>query len=336
MNCIFVNIFSVLNVKNHILNLLTKKLQGQLDLFKNSNIYLQFNINNINMKYRLLIAFISVSVILKAQINQVGFGIGKSVYWGDLNAPEFSTNLKNNGGLALQVHGKHLYSNYLGFKVNFLLGKIKADDKLSGLDWQVARNLNFKSNLYELSLTGEFYIFGYNPLLNDNVFSPYITAGISGFYMNPTTEYKGATYELQPLGTEGQGNGKYGNKYSKYNLGLPFGAGAVIRLSESMDISFDVIARRTFTDYIDDISGAYINYNELASINGEMAAILSDRTPEYLGINEPLNRSTGEKRGGQDVKDWYFTAMVTFGFNLTDYESLTTRKSRYKSNCPKF
>ena len=103
-----------------------------------------------------------------------------------------------------------------------------------------------------------------------------------------------------------------------------------------MDISFEVIARRTFTDYIDDISGTYVNYNELASINGEMAAILSDRTPEYLGINEPLNRSTGEKRGGESVKDWFFTAMVSFGFNLTDYESLTTRKSRYKSNCPKF
>lgn len=288
------------------------------------------------MKSWLIVAIIFISLGVQAQGIQLGLGLGKSIYWGDLNAPEFSSNLSNNGGTAIQVYGKYNHRGRFGLKAGFLLGKLKGDDAQSSLDWQKERNLNFQSNLAELSISGEYYIFGYQPYGGEQVFSPYFTAGLAGFYFNPKTQFEGNTYELQPLGTEGQGAGGYGKKYSKYSVAIPFGAGAIIKAGRNFDIGFEINARTTLTDYIDDVSADYVNYYELMQMNGELAARLSDRTPEYLGQSEPMERQTGTQRGGANVKDWYFTAMVNLSFNISDSESLNRRKSQYKSYCPKF
>lgn len=288
------------------------------------------------MKSLFLAVIIFLPLMHNAQGIQLGFGVGKSVYWGDLNAPEFSTNLNNNGGTAIQVSGKYNYKGRFGIKAGFLLGKLKGDDANSSQQWQRERNLNFKSNLAEISLTGEYYFFGFQPYGGEQVFSPYVTAGLAGFYFNPKTEFEGNTYELQPLGTEGQGSGKYGKKYNKYAFSIPFGAGAIIKAGRNFDIGLEILARRTFTDYIDDISSNYVNYYELMQLNGELAARLSDRTPEYLNQREPMERNTGSQRGGAGVQDWYFTAMVNLSFNISDSDNLFRRKSQYKSYCPKF
>ncbi len=282
----------------------------------------------------LFLMFLNAS--LNAQVLQAGFAIGKSVYWGDLNAPEFSSNLNHNGGLAVQVFGKYNYKRQAGLKVGLLVGKLQGNDKFSSLDWQVERNLSFKSKLYELSVTGEYYIFGFDPTTTEKPFSPYVTAGVALMYFDPTADYLGTTYRLQPLGTEGQGNPGFGKKYNNAVVSLPFGAGAVIKLSRNLDFNFDIVARRAFTDFIDDISGNYVNYNELKALNGETAAILSDRAPEYFGLSEPLQRPTGEQRGGKFVADWYFTAMAGVAFFISDPDNAYKKKSRYRSSCPKF
>ena len=288
------------------------------------------------MKSFVLAVIISLPMVLHAQGMKLGLGVGKSVYWGDLNAPEFSSNLSNNGGTAFQIYGKYNHLGRFGIKAGFLLGKLKGDDANSSQQWQVERNLNFKSDIAEISLTGEYYFFGYQPYGGEQIFSPYVTAGLAGFYFNPKTEFEGNTYELQPLGTEGQGSGKYGKKYNKYAFALPFGAGAIIKAGRNFDIGLEILARRTFTDYIDDISSNYVNYYELMQLNGELAARLSDRTPEYLGQREPMERNTGTQRGGSGVQDWYFTAMINLSFNISDSDNLFRRKSQYKSYCPKF
>lgn len=273
---------------------------------------------------------------LSGQGLQLGFGIGKSVYWGDLNSTEFSRNLNNNGGLAVQVFGKYNYKTRGAIKTNIMFGKLAGSDFYQTTDDLRSRNLSFKSNILEFSVSGEYYFFGYDPFAAENVFSPFMSIGLAGFYFNPVAEYQGNTYELQPLGTEGQGNPGYEGKYKKFSISIPFGAGAIFRLNQSVDITFDVIARRTFTDYIDDLSGSYVNYNELLALNGPLAASLADRTNEYLGLSEPFIRETGFQRGGKLVKDWYFTAMIGFGFTLTDYSTISRRKSNYKPDCPKF
>jgi Domain of unknown function (DUF6089) len=273
---------------------------------------------------------------LKAQIIQGGIAIGKSIYWGDLNAPEFSANINNNGGLAFQGFVRYSYPSKTAFKVGLLLGKLQGNDQNSSATWQKERNLNFHSRIFELSVLGEYYIFGFDPTSMEKPFSPYITGGLALVHFDPMTDYRGATYSLQALGTEGQGNPGYASKYNKLAVSIPFGGGVAIKLNSTVNLSVDVIARRTFTDYLDDLSGNYVNYDELKNLNGELAATLADRTNEYLGINEPKQRTTGTQRGGKIVADWYFTAMVGFSFFLSDPDTAMRKKSNYKSSCPKF
>ncbi len=288
------------------------------------------------MKLKLLFLFCLSYQMLCGQILQGGLAIGKSVYWGDLNAPEFSSNLNNNGGLAIQAFIKRNYSKNIGAKLGFTLGKLQGNDQNSTLEWQRERNLNFYSRFLELSVLGEYYIFGFDPASDEKPFSPYITGGLALLHFNPMTDYRGATYSLQSLGTEGQGGAGFKSKYSKLAISIPFGGGILVKLSQAINLNVDVVARRVFSDYLDDVSGNYVNFNELKAINGEISAALADRTNEYLGINEPKERLTGEQRGGKFVSDWYFTAMVGFCFFLNDPQNASKRKSNYRSSCPKF
>ena len=271
-----------------------------------------------------------------AQYIEVGFGLGKSVYWGDLNAPEFSKNISENGSLAIQLCGKYNYQGIFGIKLNTLFGKISGNDKFSSLQWQRERNLSFSSKLLEVSVMGELYLFNFTPGFGEQVFSPFITVGVAGFFYNPVTEFNGNVVELQPLGTEGQGMSGYGAKYNKYGFGVPFGAGGLFKFSDRFTMSFDIIGRRTFSDYIDDVSGTYVSYDELSAGNGVLAAQLSDRTPEYFGSGEPSQHRTGDIRGGANVEDYYFTAMVTMFFSITDPDEVQVKRSRHNTNCPKF
>ena len=269
----------------------------------------------------------------KAQYLEYGIGIGGSVYWGDLNAPDLGTNLSNMH-FAAQAMAKLNFSKYLAVKGNLLYGKLSGDDANSYLEWQKQRNLDFESTLIEFSVLGEFHVFGYN-FGEENPLSPYLTAGLGAFYFNPKTTLNGVTYALQPLGTEGQGMPGFASKYSRVSLAIPFGAGVKFKVNDKVNFSFDILARRTFTDYIDDISTNYVAYEELAAGNGVIAASLGNRIAEYLGQDEPVNIATGSQRGGADVKDYYFTGMVTLTFKLNRNVQLFG-SHRHRTDCPKF
>ena len=76
----------------------------------------------------------------QAQYLEYGLGLGQSVYWGDLNTPEFSTNLSNRKW-ATQAFLRYNHTEHLSFKVNLLYGKLSGDDRKSKLDWRRLRNL---------------------------------------------------------------------------------------------------------------------------------------------------------------------------------------------------
>lgn len=270
-----------------------------------------------------------------AQYSEFGVGLGFSTYWGDLNGPSFGTNLTKNSGLTLQLNGRKLFSKNVGIRASFSFGNVKGNDANSTIDWQQIRNLSFKSSLVELAVMGEFYIFGFDTEPGSSIFSPYFTAGLAGFRFNPKTVYRGNEYSLQPLGTEGQGMPGFRDKYSLYNISIPFGGGAKIILSETMNIGIEMIIRRSFTDYLDDVSTNYVNYDDLNAGNGTLAANLGNRMNEFLGQAEPVQLPTGDQRGGAKVKDYYFFSMVSFNFMLTDSKG-KKRFGRSKVNCPSF
>jgi hypothetical protein len=107
------------------------------------------------------------------------------------------------------------------------------------------------------------------------------------------TNFRGNEVRLQPLGTEGQGMPGFDSKYNLMSAGLSLGGGAKIKISETINIGFESSLRRTLTDYLDDLSGNYVNYDDLSAGNGVLAASLGNRMNEYLGQSEP---STGPDR----------------------------------------
>ncbi len=284
------------------------------------------------------ITIFSIFVLNKnsAQYSDIGIGIGATTYWGDLNAPSFTTNLYRNSGLGVQIHGRYMLGHRLGLRGTFTYGTFKGNDKYSDLEWQLQRNLSFKSSIKELALMGELYLLGFDTEPGARFFAPYLTAGIAAFRFDPTTIFQGREVRLQPLGTEGQGTLGRPKKYNLNSLSIPFGLGAKFILTETINLGFEVVIRRSFTDYIDDISTIYINYDELSESAGTLSAQLSNRFNEYLGQPDPVRVPTGSQRGGARVDDYYVMSMVTLNFMFTDHKGKRRFARGNKVICPTF
>jgi hypothetical protein len=90
--------------------------------------------------------------------------------------------------------------------------------------------------------------------------SPYVLAGVGYFSFNPQTKLGNNYIDLQPLRTEGQGFAETGRKeYSLSQLNIPIGAGVKYELSPLVNLRAELLYRKTFTDYIDDLSTTYID-----------------------------------------------------------------------------
>jgi len=269
-----------------------------------------------------------------AQYTEMGVGLGFSTYWGDLNSSGFGSNVINNSGLAIQLSARKIFSQRYGLRGTFTYGSVRGADANSSEEWQKQRNLSFKSSIAELALMGEFYIFGFNTDAGNSMFLPYITAGIAGFRFDPKAVYQGNEIRLQPLGTEGQGLPNFGNKYGLYSFSIPFGAGAKFMISNTINISADIILRRAFTDYIDDVSTNYVDFSEMGSQVPQFTPRLANRTNEYLGQEELITLPTGSKRGGAKVNDYYFMSVISLNIMLSDGKGGYGRGNKVR--CPKF
>ncbi len=259
-------------------------------------------------------SFVVVAILLligplntNAQYHELGISIGGTQYSGDMDAPEFSTNFQQTRfgfGLFYKYNIQGRYS----IAASFLRGTLQADDANSSADWQLERNLSFSTKVNELSLVFEYNIFKFDIRDYEDIIAPYVFLGGAYFRFNPTAEYEGQTYDLQPLGTEGQGIPGYGDKYSLGQFSIPFGGGIKLRLSEKMIIAFEIGARKTFTDYIDDLSTVYPDMDALQSANGELAVLLSNRTGTMIPANS--------QRGKESVKDYYFAGLVKISYRF--------------------
>ena len=195
-------------------------------------------------------------------------------------------------------------------------GKVGSDDR------NELRNLNFESKIIEASLVGEFNFAPYGPGQTERNWTPYIFGGLALFHYNPMTNYTQADgtvrwVELQPLRTEGQGTAGYpGRKvYRLTQLSLPFGVGVKWRLGKTISLSAEYGFRKTWTDYLDDVSTTYVGSSYLVQNvdGGGTAAIVADRSGEVVPGYE---NAPGIKRGDDSLDDWYAYLNVTVGISL--------------------
>jgi hypothetical protein len=186
-------------------------------------------------------------------------------------------------------------------------GSVWGADAKSEDPTEVNRNLNFKSKLYEVAAGIEIDLFKYR--INDMKYpiSPYFFYEIAYLRMNPMTSHQGNDIALQSLGTEGQGTTLSDKKrYSLNQITMPIGIGVKMNLKERWAISIEYGVRKTFTDYMDDVSGNYVNTELLRAENGPLAGDLSN--PSLDGVDR-----TGFNRGNSATKDWY----VFYGLMIT-------------------
>jgi hypothetical protein len=249
-----------------------------------------------------------------AQKTEVGLLLGGSVYSGDLSPDFINVNfIRPAGGLFYRYN----HTSHWAYKAAVFMGTITGDDASSSDPFQRNRNLSFTSRLLELTANVEFNFLEYATGDLKRPFTPYVFTGISIFDFNPKTEYKGEMVELKPLGTEGQNLANPPVKsYSLVQLAIPMGLGIKWSIGQRFSLGFEIGARKTFTNYLDDVGGAYADKKHLLAENGALSVALSDRS-----INKAIE--SGRQRGSYAGTDWYTFGGISFSITLGRTKKVT-------------
>jgi Domain of unknown function (DUF6089) len=241
-----------------------------------------------------------------AQDLEVGLIGGSANYVGDLQ-PKFF-NLKQAqpmGGLIIRYNTASKFSVRAGLS----MAKLQAFDKLSDDAAQKSRNLNFQSNTWEFHLAGEYHIFD----MYDKPWSPYVFAGVALFHFDPYTKDRyNNRVALQSVGTEGQ---KVDEHYKLNSFAIPLGVGVKVALNQDIVAGAEFGVRKTFTDYLDDVSGNYVSQSSLLAQNGPAAVALAFRGNEIPPFSAAYP-AAGTARGTKSGKDWYYYAGIHLSVRL--------------------
>lgn len=248
-----------------------------------------------------------------AKTAELGVFLGGAYYIGDLNPlVHFGPQTKPAAGVLFRYN----LNSRLALRANVLFGSVQADDAISTSPAQQQRNLNFRSRITEFSVQAEFNFLDYQIGNEKRKFSPYVFLGIAGFNFNPVAVYGNYKFTLQPLGTEGQGlpGGSSKKKYRLTQVSIPFGVGIKTNLSKNIGLSIEWGMRKTFTDYLDDVSTNYYSPAVLAATRGAVAAAASDPS---IGT-DPAYTNVGRQRGNPTTKDWYAFAGIGLTLKLKE------------------
>lgn len=230
---------------------------------------------------------------------------GLSNYYGDLQDKPLTANQAH---AAFGAGLKYDITGHFAVRGGLFYARLSADDQNNKPSLH-ARNLNFHTKIIEASVLGEYTLFN----LQDRRFTPYAFAGVAVFRFNPYTfDTSGTKHFLQPLGTEGQGLAEYPDRkvYKLTQFAIPFGAGLRLRVSEKVTLAYEFSLRKTFTDYLDDVSTTYVDPAILGAARGQKAVELSYRGGELKdGITD--YPAEGSIRGGSEFKDWYYFSGLT-------------------------
>jgi hypothetical protein len=241
----------------------------------------------------------------REESREIGVFGGVSYYVGDLNPYKHFAEPHFAGGILYRKN----FNKRVTLRLSATYGKVTGADSLSTNLTQNARNLSFQSRIIEIGPTIELNFVKYRPgeLYNESA-TMFLIFGLTYFNMNPQGERNGEMYDLQTLGTEGQGSSLSDKKeYSLNQISIPLGIGFRGNIGKHFCFSLEYGIRKTFTDYLDDVSGKYVDPTALAAANGQLASYFSNQS------TGDRSSQTGTYRGNPNNKDWYAFA----GLSLT-------------------
>ncbi len=247
---------------------------------------------------------------------ELGFTVGTANYYGDINTSGSINRLKPAFGMYFR---KHL-GGYIGARIAAHFAQLGYSDTYSKNEYQQLRNLSFNTNIWEISVQGDFNFFKFVPGVPGYSFTPYVTLGIGAFGYDPYAYIGGQKTFLRPLGTEGQNIGYQGRKsYKNIALAFPIGVGLKYNISEKLNLTIELAHRITSTDYLDDVSTTFVGNDKFAV--GSPSFLLQDRSYEFQPTN--VLGVEGRQRGFSKQKDQYLFFEVGLSFNFLGYRCPT-------------
>lgn len=251
------------------------------------------------------------------QYTAVGISINALNYFGDITpaSSALSTDISFTRP-GFSIWGSHRIGKRYSVEAAYSWGTLSSSDFKSadpGDDvavYRYIRNLSFRNRINELSA---LFVVDYKEnnatYISRVQLTPYAFLGLAGFRHNPQAKVNeessladaGQWVNLRPLGTEGQNSDQYNIKsYSLWQIAIPFGIGVRYRVNQILDASFQIGVRYTITDYLDDVSGNYVDLGAFQT--DELARELSDRSQEATSArnNEPrdftiIDQFTGDQ-----------------------------------------
>jgi hypothetical protein len=278
------------------------------------------------MKRLTAVFFVAISIFTTnihaqepvVQEGEFGIGVGAGHYFGDLN-----TRAKlNRPKIAAGIFFRKNFGNYIAARIVANYAQLGYSDIYNTHnEFMLTRNLSFNTNVWELSLRGDFNFFRFLPGDPEFNFTPYVSLGVGVFSYDPYAYLQGQKYFLRPLGTEGQGSSLYPDRkpYSSMAICFPIGVGIKYAFNERFNIGLEITHRFTTTDYLDDVSKTYVDpavFPPLPDGSPSPGLLLSDRSYE---LGTPIGIK-GRQRGVETNKDQFITAMIYFSFNLQSYK----------------
>jgi Domain of unknown function (DUF6089) len=228
-------------------------------------------------------------------------GTGTANYFGEMVNPKSVGKVRYN----LVLGSEFFLTQRFTVRAEAIWFRIAGSDA-SANDDRVERNLSFTSNCQELSLGGTFYFLpeskSYYQRLTVNF---YAFTGVGLVHFNPKAEYEGKKYPLKPLMTENV-------DYSRTTMVVPYGLGVRFRASPLLNVLIEGGFRKTFSDYLDDVSShRYVDPTLLSSdLSRTLADRRRERDPDYPALY------TVGVRGNPKYNDGYFLMNVKVQYYL--------------------
>lgn len=191
------------------------------------------------MKIRLLfILLLSVSAVISGQGQQIlghrseiGFGVGVFNYTGDL----VRTYQISSSKPAATVFYRSNISNVISLRTSITGGRLGATDTKNPIDaFASKRAASFNLFLLEAGATFEYHFLDWRDSKRRLRFTPFAFAGASLFGISGMAEKTA--------------------EYSNIQFSIPFGGGMKYVLNPKYYIAFEFGIRKTFFDYLDNVS----------------------------------------------------------------------------------
>lgn len=190
----------------------------------------QFISGKLRIGFPIFLAMLLMSYSGFSQSTEIGLGLGVMSYSGDLTRTIDVSQLQP----AIQGFHRTNINNTISFKAAITAGKLKGKDKTSLDVFSLNRNASFNIFVIEASGTFEYHFLHWRSSKSNLRWTPYFVAGVGLLNIS--------------------GHQSSFEEYSNIQPVIPFGFGFKYILNPKWYIGLEGVARKTFFDYLDNVS----------------------------------------------------------------------------------